>query len=72
MIEEIIYLRSDLVTGCCSCCGEVSEEILKGDGRCIDCIETDRFYKITMGLDTDNDDTEDDEIYKEWKGVPND
>ena len=48
MIEERIYNKSDLEPGTCISCGEQSDEILIGDGRCIDCIELDLFYRMTM------------------------
>jgi hypothetical protein len=34
--------------GKCTCCGEKSNEILIGDGRCADCIEEEKFIKGTM------------------------
>ena len=48
MMVETIYNPGDLERGTCSCCGEVSNELLIGDGRCIDCIESDKFYEKTM------------------------
>lgn len=48
MIEETIYSPYDLEYGECSSCGELSDEILKGDGRCLDCIESEKFYEMTM------------------------
>lgn len=48
MIEETIYDISELTHGVCESCGEESDEILKGDGRCVDCIEEERFYRMTM------------------------
>lgn len=48
MIEETIYQLTDLETGKCRCCGEQSDEILKGDGRCVDCIEEEKFFNETM------------------------
>lgn len=48
MIATKIYHCNELSTGICSSCGEHSHEILIGDGRCIDCIEADRFYEETM------------------------
>ena len=50
MIEERIYNKSDLETGICISCGEKSNEILIGDGRCVDCIECELFYKMTMNM----------------------
>lgn len=48
MIVTRTYHADELTDGVCLCCGQHSQEILKGDGRCIDCIEADRFYEETM------------------------
>lgn len=48
MIKTRTYQNHELTNGVCSSCGEQSHEILIGDGRCIDCIESDRFYEETM------------------------
>ena len=48
MIEETIYSLDDLEHGVCTSCGEETDEILIGDGRCLDCIEADKFYNMTM------------------------
>ena len=48
MIEEHNYSRADLESGTCCSCGDYSDEILIGDGRCLDCIETAIFYQQTM------------------------
>lgn len=48
MKTEIIYSQSDLETGKCKSCSEQSSEILIGDGRCIDCIEEQKFFEATM------------------------
>jgi hypothetical protein len=48
MIDETIYNQNDLVNGKCISCGEKSDEILVGDGRCVDCIEEQKFYEKTM------------------------
>jgi len=42
------YSSSDLETGKCTSCHEQSNEILIGDGRCINCIEDEKFYEETM------------------------
>lgn len=55
MISETLYSRHDLESGVCESCGEYSDEILKGDGRCIDCIETELFYEMTMRMKPDDD-----------------
>lgn len=48
MIVTRIYHADELTDGVCLCCGQHSQEILKGDGRCLDCIELDIFYDATM------------------------
>lgn len=48
MIETTTYSELELETGKCTCCSEQSNEILIGDGRCIDCIESEKFYEETM------------------------
>lgn len=35
---EFTYSQWELQTGICKCCGEESDEIVKGNGRCVDCI----------------------------------
>lgn len=51
MITETTYYPEDLKHGECSSCGEISDEILIGDGRCVDCIEEERFIAVTMDED---------------------
>lgn len=58
MIAEETYSYNDLESGTCRCCGEQSDEILKDDGRCIDCIEKEKFIGMTMS-DWDSYDAED-------------
>jgi hypothetical protein len=48
MIEERTYEPRDLKKGKCPSCGEKSNEIVVEDGRCVDCIEAERFYDETM------------------------
>ena len=48
MIIETTYTPEDLQHGICTCCSEESDEILIGDGRCIDCIEEEKFFDATM------------------------
>jgi len=48
MITETTYSQFDLEKGKCTCCGEKSNEILIGDGRCTDCIEEQKFFEETM------------------------
>ncbi len=35
---DFTYSEWDLETGICKCCGDESDEIVKGNGRCVDCI----------------------------------
>lgn len=51
MVTETIYKQEELEHGICSSCNQESDEILKEDGRCIDCIEADKFYDMTMNQD---------------------
>lgn len=48
MIEETTYSSNELESGTCTCCSEQSSEILIGDGRCIDCVEDEKFFDETM------------------------
>lgn len=48
MIQETIYNPNDLKRGKCRCYGELSNEILIGDGRCVECIEEEKFIEETM------------------------
>ena len=45
---ETIYSPFDIKKGKCYSCSEKSEEILIDDGRCLDCIESDKFFEETM------------------------
>lgn len=51
MIQETIYNPNDLKRGRCRCCGEMSNEILIGDGRCVECIEEEKFIEETMKME---------------------
>ncbi|WP_190304355.1 hypothetical protein [Flavobacterium branchiophilum] len=48
MVTQTTYSQSELDKGKCTCCGEISDEILIEDGRCIECIEDEKFYDLTM------------------------
>jgi hypothetical protein len=48
MMQETTYEPIDLKSGTCTSCGEFSNEILIGDDRCVDCIETEKFIEMTM------------------------
>ena len=54
MKEIRIYKSNDLTYGTCESCGETSNEISIDDGRCVDCIEEERFYNITMNSQDNN------------------
>jgi hypothetical protein len=45
---ETVYEPCDLKKGKCKSCKEWSKEIVIGDGRCIDCIETEKFINETI------------------------
>lgn len=48
MKTETTYSAFDLEKGKCTSCDEKSKEILIGDGRCVDCIEDEKFFDATM------------------------
>lgn len=50
MEKTTTYHKSELKTGTCHGCSEMSDEILIEDEhhRCVDCIEADDFYEETM------------------------
>ena len=48
MEENTTYEPIDLKSGKCTSCDEYSNEILIGDGRCVDCVEAEKFYNETM------------------------
>lgn len=50
MIIETIYTSADLHQGKCEWCGEESDEIVAtpNGGKCIDCIEEEKFFNETM------------------------
>ncbi|MFW6281281.1 MAG: hypothetical protein ACOC1O_00605 [bacterium] len=47
---EIIveYRNKDLTSGTCTRCQEYSKEIIKVDGRCVDCFEEENFINKTL------------------------
>jgi hypothetical protein len=47
---ERIYEYYELKSGTCSSCLEYSNEILKSDGRCIDCIEEEKFIDESLHI----------------------
>lgn len=48
MLIETTYSEYDLEEGICTSCSEKSKEILIGDGRCVDCIEEQKFFEECM------------------------
>lgn len=50
MITETNYSYDDLENGKCTSCGDETNEILPADGRCVDCIEADKFYEQSMKI----------------------
>lgn len=58
MIQTTDYFDRDLVDGECRSCSEQTR-VVKGDGRCPDCIEEQKFYDATMsGLNNNSDEEE--------------
>ena len=51
---EIIYSLKDLQKGKCKSCGEISDEILVGDGRCVECIEDQAFFRRVMKKESED------------------
>lgn len=49
MKTETTYQETELDRGKCTCCGEVNDTIVIDDGRCVDCIEEEKFFDTTMG-----------------------
>jgi hypothetical protein len=45
---ETFYSEFELKRGKCTCCNKVTNDILISDGRCIDCIEEEKFFEQTM------------------------
>lgn len=45
---EVQFNKEDLVFGKCRCCGESSDEIIRQDGRCIDCFTEEQFELQTQ------------------------
>ena len=48
MITETNYSDFEFESGKCTSCSEKSDEILIGDGRCVGCIEEQKFFNETM------------------------
>ncbi len=48
MKTETTYFNSELEEGICPSCGDLTDEILIEDGRCVDCIQEEQFYDETM------------------------
>ncbi len=48
MKSETTYGPSELKKDRCKSCGEKSNEIVIGDGRCVECIEEEKFFNETM------------------------
>lgn len=45
---EVQFNKKDLIFGKCRCCGESSDEIIRQDGRCIDCFTEEQFELQTQ------------------------
>ncbi len=48
MKTETTYSKFDFEKGKCTSCDEKSKEILISDGRCVGCIEDEKFFDATM------------------------
>jgi hypothetical protein len=48
IITETHYSKEVFKKGKCPSCGEKSNEILIEDGRCVDCVEEEKFIVQTM------------------------
>jgi len=48
MIVETSYSPWDLKRGKCEDCGDISNEILIEENVCVDCVESEKFYQMTM------------------------
>ena len=48
MKTETTFNSTELTTGVCTCCDEESNEIVIGDGQCVDCYMMNEFYEETM------------------------
>jgi hypothetical protein len=55
MIQTTTFHSNDLRSGSCKSCGEYSDEIVKGDGRCVDCVFDQQFFDSTMKDEEDDD-----------------
>lgn len=60
MITTTTYNQGDLQPGKCSCCNE-ELPIVRGDGRCPDCIEDEKFFNATTGGCAEEEDEDDPE-----------
>lgn len=65
MIETRTYMADELEHGICAYCGQESDEILIGTDSCVDCIEAQRFYEMTM-RGADEDDCEDEQNWYDY------
>ena len=55
MKKTTTYHRSELKQGKCKYCSEISNEILIGDGRCVDCIQEEEFIDSCYVLHSEPD-----------------
>jgi hypothetical protein len=59
MITETAYSPNDLKSGVCKCCREMSSEIVKEEGMCVDCVEEIKFmeacYETEIIYERDNE-----------------
>lgn len=45
---ETNYSKNNLTKGECTRCYKTSDEILIGDGRCVDCVDEQKSFEKTM------------------------
>lgn len=45
---DFTYSEWELETGICKCCSDESDEIVKGTGRCVDCINDIAFMEFEL------------------------
>lgn len=48
MYIETAYSPGELEEAACTCCGEYTDEVVIEDGRCVGCIEEEKFIEWTM------------------------
>lgn len=52
------YSWDELTHGSCTCCGQISDEIVKTDGRRVDCIEDEKLFELSFYGECNDEDNE--------------